>query len=52
MDLFSKCDSDKAIYLEYEGDKNDNKVPDPDEIGIFNLKKDGDFRVAMNVKKF
>ena len=43
-DLFSKNDSDKAIYLEYEGDKNNNKVPDPDEIGIFHLKQDGDFR--------
>ena len=24
----------QAIYLEYEGDKNGNNVPDPDEIGI------------------
>lgn len=40
-DLFSKNDSDKAIYLEYEGDKNNNKVPDPDEIGIFHLKQEG-----------
>ena len=44
MDLFSKHDSEKAIYLEYVGDKNDNKVPDPDEIGIFHLESDGDFR--------
>ena len=44
MELFSKNDSEKAIYLEYNGDKNDNRIPDPDEIGIFNLGSDGDFR--------
>ena len=44
MDLFSKNDSEKAIYLEYEGDKNNNKVPDLEEIGIKYLKGDGDFR--------
>jgi len=44
MDLFSQHDSEKAIYLEYFGDKNDNKVPDPEEIGIKHLKGDGDFR--------
>ena len=43
-DLFSKHDSEKAIYLEYDGDKNDNRVPDPDEIGIRHFKEDGDFR--------
>jgi hypothetical protein len=43
-DLFSKHDSEKAIYLEYEGDKNANGVPDPAEIGIRPLKGDGDFR--------
>ena len=44
MNHFSKNDSEKAIYLEYEGDKNNNKIPDPDEIGIFHLESDGDFR--------
>jgi hypothetical protein len=44
MDLFSQHDSEQAIYLEYEGDKNGNKVPDPEEIGIKHLKGDGDFR--------
>lgn len=43
-DLFSKHDAEKAIYLEYEGDKNKNNVPDPEEIGIKQLKRDGDFR--------
>ena len=44
MELFSKNDSEKAIYLEYNGDKNNNRVPDPNEIGIIHLESDGDFR--------
>ena len=44
IDSFSQHDSDKAIKLEYNGDKNNNKVPDLDEIGIIHLKSDGDFR--------
>lgn len=43
-DLFSKHTGEKGIYLEYDGDKNNNRVPDPDEIGIHKLKGDGDFR--------
>lgn len=42
--LFSKQDSEKAIYLEYTSDKDGNKVPDPEEIGIKHLNGDGDFR--------
>lgn len=34
MDLFSENASERAIYLEYDGDMNHNKVPDPDEIGL------------------
>lgn len=44
MNLFSRNDSEHAIYLEYEGDKNGNKVPDPEEIGIKHFQGDGDFR--------
>lgn len=44
MDLFSQNDSEQAIYLEYEGDKNNNNSPDTNEIEIKNLKGDGDFR--------
>ena len=44
MDLFSQNDSEQAIYLEYEGDKDGNRVPSIDEIGVKNLKGDGDFR--------
>lgn len=44
MNLFSQHNTEKAIYLEYEGDKNNNKVPDLEEIGVKHLKEDGDFR--------
>ena len=43
-DLFSQHQSEKAVYLIYEGDKNGNNIPDPEEIGIHPLKGDGDFR--------
>ena len=43
-DLFSRNDSERAIYLEYTGDQNQNKMPDPEEIGVHHLKGDGDFR--------
>ena len=44
MDLFSQNDSERAIWLEYTGDKNGNRVPDPEEIGLHELRGDGDFR--------
>ena len=43
-DLFSQNDSERAIWLEYYGDKNGNRVPDPEEIGIHYFEGDGDFR--------
>lgn len=43
-DLFSHNDSERAIYLEYEGDKHGAGVPDPADIGIKPLRGDGDFR--------
>ena len=49
-DLFSQNDSDKAIYLEYTGDKNGNRIPDPEEIGIKELKGDGDFRSKESIE--
>ena len=37
-DLFSQNNCEQAIWLEYTGDKNGNRVPDPEEIGIRPLK--------------
>jgi len=44
MDLFNQNDSEHAICLVYDGDKNGNSVPDVSEIGIRHLTGDGDFR--------
>jgi hypothetical protein len=49
-DLFSRHQSEKAIYLEYNGDKNGNRIPDAEEIGIHNLKSDGDFRKDESIE--
>ena len=49
-DLFSTNDKESAIYLEYNGDKNGNNVPDPEEIGIHHLKGDGDFRSKESIE--
>ncbi len=43
-DLFSMNTCEQAIWLEYNGDRNGNNVPDPEEIGIRPLQGDGDFR--------
>ncbi|MDA8002338.1 MAG: adenine-specific methyltransferase EcoRI family protein [Alphaproteobacteria bacterium] len=43
-DIFSRHDSEKAVRLEYNGDLNNNRMPDPDEIGVQDLREDGDFR--------
>lgn len=48
-ELFSSNESERAIYLEYTGDKNGNKVPDPEEIGIQYLDGDGDFRSSESI---
>ena len=50
LDLFSLNDSETAIKLEYYGDKNNNRVPDIEEIGIIKLKGDGDFRSKESIE--
>lgn len=49
-DLFSKNESESAVYLEYNGDKNGSGVPDPEEIGIKKLNGDGDFRSEESIE--
>ncbi|MCG6489991.1 adenine-specific methyltransferase EcoRI family protein [Vibrio parahaemolyticus] len=43
-DLFGPNNSDKAVYLEYTGNKSGNRVPSAEMIGIKPLIGDGDFR--------
>ncbi len=43
-DLFSSHDSEQAVYLEYNGDQDGNRRPDPHEIEVKPLQGDGDFR--------
>ena len=43
-DQFSTYDSERAIFLEYEGDKDGDRIPGDDEIEIKYLDGDGDFR--------
>ena len=49
-DLFSQNNSERAVFLEYNGDKNKNMVPDPNEIGIKLLEGDGDFRSEESIE--
>ena len=46
IDLFSSNSAEQAVYLEYEGDKDGDRLPGRDEIEVRPLKGDGDFRSA------
>lgn len=43
-DLFTENNCEQAIWLEYNGQLKDGKVPDVEDIGIHPFKGDGDFR--------
>ena len=43
-DIFSPHDSERAVYLEYTGDKDGNRLPDYDEVEVKPLQGNGDFR--------
>lgn len=49
-DLFVHKESERAIFLEYTGNKDGNKVPDAGELDIVPLKEDGDFRSLESIK--
>ena len=49
-DLFFQEESEKAVFLEYNGDINGNKIPDAEEIGIKPLIGDGDFRSRESIE--
>lgn len=44
LDLFSRKDSERAIYLEYFGDTDGDLMVSSDEIDVHELQGDGDFR--------
>ena len=50
INIFSKNTRERGIFLEYNGDKNRNKIPDAEEIGVTRLKCDGDFRNAEAIE--
>ena len=45
-DLFSRHDSERAIWLEYKGNTKGGRLPDVRDIGIREFDGDGDFRSA------
>lgn len=49
MDLFSQENSERAIYLEYEGDKDGDRIPGRDEIEVQYFDGDGDFRSPESI---
>lgn len=49
MDLFSTEDSEQAVYLEYEGDKDGDRIPGRDEIEVQAFDGDGDFRSPESI---
>lgn len=49
MDLFSTEDSEQAVYLEYEGDKDGDRIPGRDEIEVQTFDGDGDFRSPESI---
>lgn len=50
VNLFSKNSSEKAIYLEYTGDTDGNRIPDPSEIDVKHFEGDGDFRSEESIE--
>ena len=49
-DLFSRHDSEQAIWLEYNGNTTGGRVPDVEDIGIHAFEGDGDFRSAETIE--
>jgi hypothetical protein len=50
IDLFSENNSEKAVFLEYNGDKNGTNEPEREEIEVKQLKGDGDFRSEESIE--
>ncbi|TAG87018.1 MAG: adenosine deaminase [Bacteroidetes bacterium] len=48
--LFIQQESENAVFLEYTGNKNENKIYNINEIGIKYLKGNGDFRSQESIE--
>lgn len=46
IEMFSEQNSERAVYIEYYGDKNGNRQVDDNELEVKELQGDGDFRSA------
>ncbi len=46
IEKFSEQNSERAVYIEYYGDKNGNRQVDDNELEVKELQGDGDFRSA------
>ena len=49
-DLFSRHDTERAIWLEYDGSTSGGRVPDADDIGEHAFDENGDFRNAEGIE--
>ena len=49
-DLFSRHDSERAIWLEYNGNAKGGREPDIEDIGVREFNGDGDFRSAESIE--
>ena len=49
-DLFSRSDSERAIWLEYNGNTKGGRVPDVEDIGVHSFEGDGDFRSPETIE--
>ena len=49
-DLFSRHDSERAIWLEYKGNTKGGREPDIEDIGVREFNGDGDFRSAESIE--
>ena len=49
-DMFSRHDSEQAIWLEYTGNAKGGREPDIEDIGVREFNGDGDFRSAESIE--
>jgi len=47
---YKGSDDQRAVCLVYTGDKNGDGIPNPEEIGVIELKGDGDFRSEESIE--